>query len=305
MASAANDALRTRTVEGTVNLYDNQRVVGTAADKATAARVGSTKYHMLAPWRTDHFISCPAMQHDDHFLDTKGVNSNDIWFERKKKFAGMDKKLPLAKELSCTLDHPKVDEANARKAELLLSQIENPQDFRKYQERRHEFRPETPPFRRKLDERKPKVRTNVVTARTFGALRKTASDPMLLMSGSSARGRPMFTTAEAMSDPKFALRAARQMQNDSACVSNVKAKNSYSNSLMLSKPGHDFQAMQRSISTDRMVNAPYTVARKTSHYSGEDRLTKADPFFMRPRLAGANNSVKYNIITNATCEFAY
>ena len=48
MASAANDALCERTVEGSVNYYDNQNCKGTSNEKAIAARLGSMTYNIMS-----------------------------------------------------------------------------------------------------------------------------------------------------------------------------------------------------------------------------------------------------------------
>jgi len=42
-----------------------------------------------------------------------------------------------------------------------------------------------------------------------------------------------------------------------------------------------------------------------SIFSSQDKLTRADPFFMRPRLGQTMNSVKYDIINNERRWFKY
>lgn len=57
MASAKNDSLCQRTVEGSVNYYDNQTCKGTANEKAIAARLGSMTYNIMSngKWPTADF----------------------------------------------------------------------------------------------------------------------------------------------------------------------------------------------------------------------------------------------------------
>jgi len=55
----------------------------------------------------------------------------------------------------------------------------------------------------------------------------------------------------------------------------------------------------------RLENHDFAVARKNNHFSSQDKLTRADPYFMRPRLGITNNSVKYDIVNNERTWFKY
>jgi len=47
MASAKNDALLARTVDGSLNIYDGGKSIGTACDKGLAARLGGCSYNII------------------------------------------------------------------------------------------------------------------------------------------------------------------------------------------------------------------------------------------------------------------
>eukprot|EP00913_Durusdinium_trenchii_P020285 g19058.t1 len=55
---------------------------------------------------------------------------------------------------------------------------------------------------------------------------------------------------------------------------------------------------QQKLSVSRLENYDFGITRHNNHYSSGDKLTRADPFYMRPRVGDTLNSVKYDIITN-------
>lgn len=84
MASAKNDALRERTLEGSLNYYDEQRCVGTANDKAIAARLGGHNWNIVNNGEKDE-IYLRQLRNSDHFVDKNNRTTNK-WFQRKRCF---------------------------------------------------------------------------------------------------------------------------------------------------------------------------------------------------------------------------
>ena len=147
MASAKNDALRERTVEGPVNLYDKQRCQGTAANKATAARLSGHSYNILSNGRRDE-VYLQELRNDDHYIDRNNQATED-WWPRRRKFAARQPENAVGKAMQGhPLPHPKVADRSARRQEIKLAQIENHQNFSDFQKRRKEFRPDHSPERR-------------------------------------------------------------------------------------------------------------------------------------------------------------
>lgn len=71
-------------MEGTLNLYDEQRCVGTANDKAIASRLGGFKYNILNNGEKEE-IYMRHLRNDDHYINIKGETTNK-WFDRKRKY---------------------------------------------------------------------------------------------------------------------------------------------------------------------------------------------------------------------------
>eukprot|EP00392_Amoebophrya_sp_AT5.2_P003675 g3680.t1 len=142
MASAKNDALRERTLEGSLNYYDEQRCVGTANDKAIAARLGGHNWNIMNNGEKDE-IYLRQLRNSDHFVDKNNRTTNK-WFQRKRCFP-RDPREPVKHCMTSLDDHPKVADKECRRLELHLSQLENHQNFGDFQRRRHELRPNGSP----------------------------------------------------------------------------------------------------------------------------------------------------------------
>ena len=57
MASNKNDMLNTRTVSGSVNLYDEQKCIGNAEDKTIAAMLGGHSFNIVHQSLAPVFLS--------------------------------------------------------------------------------------------------------------------------------------------------------------------------------------------------------------------------------------------------------
>lgn len=290
MASKRNDELRARTVEGPVNLYDEQKCLGTAGDKAIAARLGGHNYNIISNKGKDE-IYMMGLRHDDHFVDQRN-NATKHFFQRRRKFPG---KVDLMFDcMQMPEAHPKAKYKEQRRTELQLAQTENFQDYMGFQRRRYEIRPSTPEKRRTLDDRdRPKLNANIVNKGSFLDMRKSASTPNLPAQGQLQEVYRL-----------DARRGGSQLQNESANFAALKSKNSYAMNMEL-PAGQLLKREQNFDSKQRVENYEFSVCRKNNHYSSQEKLTRADPYYTRPRLATTNNSVKYDMITNQRKFFHY
>ncbi|CAE8629839.1 unnamed protein product [Polarella glacialis] len=76
-------------------------------------------------------------------------------------------------------------------------------------------------------------------------------------------------------------------------------------SLEATGAGREHAAAQTHLSVARLENHDFGITRKNNHYSSQDKLTRSDPFFMKPRSGITNNSVKYNLVSNERLWFKY
>ena len=138
MASLKNDQLRERTVEGSLNYYDEHRCIGTANDKAIAARLGGHSYNIISNGAKDE-IYMRHLRHTDHYLDDKNKATNK-WWGRLKKFPELKAeeaiRRPVERCLTLPEDHPKVKRKEALREQVQLAQAENPQNWALFQDRR-------------------------------------------------------------------------------------------------------------------------------------------------------------------------
>lgn len=286
MASKKNDELRARTVEGSVNLYDDQKCIGTANDKAIAARLGGHNYNIVNNQARDE-IYMPQLRHDDHFVDARN-NATNHFFQRRRKYP---RKVDLMFDyMRLPEGHPKEAMKQEWRTELQLVQTENFQDYGAYQRKRHQMRPPTPERRRTLDERQKKFDPEVVDKTTF----------MTKKAMPRSQSTPALQQITAM-DPR---RRATQLQTESACFADIRTKNTYAMN-MENAGGHELTRRQNHSSMQRLENHDFAITRKNNHFSHLDKLTRADPYYMKPRLCTTNNSVKYNPVTNERKFFHY
>jgi len=286
MASAKNDALRVRTVEGSVNLYDNQECIGTAADKAIAGMLSGFKYNILSNKERDE-VYLRELRSGNHYIDRKNRATNE-WWDRRRKYT-RDQREPIRTCLQSVEDHPKVEEQLQRRLESQLIQTENYQDFGEFQKRRRELRPATPPKRYTLDDKKRKLRATDTTLDDW-TLRRTQSTPCIQDTAGTLSGRY----------PRY-----EQLFNESCNLAKVPQANTYRNSMYNCNEGEEIRQAQKHKSTERVKNYDFAITRKNNHYSNQNKLTRSDAFYMRPEFAITNNSVKYNIINNEQRPFLY
>lgn len=305
MASKRNDALLERTVEGSINYYDGHKGKGTATDKGLAARLGGHNYNIITGSGRDE-IYFRNLRNGDHFLDHKGRATSHFMGERRRKFAQDDRNL-VGECLRMQEEHPRVDLQAQRRTELQLAQMENHQSWRGFQERQDHLFPPSPAKRYSIHNKK--YANEVEKLRP----RHTTKDSWL-----SRRGEPLVRCLSCpsvqLSDPQGSLAHARntdsrkevsQRMTESAHFAPWITAHTYANSIDNTPGGRQHDSAQQHCSVHRVENHDFAVSRKNNHFSSQDKLTRADPFYMRPRLAMTNSGVKYDIISNERRWFKY
>jgi len=297
MASNKNDALQTRTVSGSVNLYDEQKCIGTAEDKRLAASIGGHSYNIIHQREELYF---PNLRHDSHFVDRNNVPTMH-WMDRRRKYP-RDPRGLMKLSLEHPVEHPKVAEREQRRLETRLAQIENSQSFHDFQERRRTMRPETPEARRTLNPASKLPVEGKVTQ--CGSLTRRE---YMSRRNAHARSAPTLRAAS-LTRNNVEMRpevAAHQLQTESASYAHCKAANSYAMSMGTTLLGQQHRSRQSRSSVQRAENYDFSVLKKNNSWSSEDKLLRSDPYYMKPKLAITNNSVKYDIITNDRKNFFY
>jgi len=306
MASKRNDALREVTVEGSVNFYDGQKSFGTATDKGLASRLGGHSYNILSNESKDE-IYLNNLRNDCHFVDKKGRHTRHLFGDRKRKFATDERNL-VSGCLRGPADHPRERAMRQQRVETQLAQMENFQSYGSYQERCHAHL--LGPFALKRSSINDRHYANEVpklgarfTDRADFVQRRGETMTRSISAPSLDVTRPAESLAQAVREDS--RKAASCRQNETANFATVRAANSYAASAESTSLGAKHAARQTHCSINRLENGDFAVSRKNNNFSSQDKLTRSDPYFMRPKLAGTNNSVKYDIISNNRRWFKY
>lgn len=297
MASNKNDSLNTRTVSGSVNLYDDQKCIGNAEDKTIASMLGGHSYNPVNHREELYF---PNLRHDAHFVDRSNVPTMH-WMDRKRKYP-RDPRNMMKLALQNPAEHPKVAEREQRRCEYRLSQMENSQSYRGFQDRRRQQRPETPEARRTLNpsDKQP-------TAMRLTECRQVSRPEYMSMRSQNSRSVPCLRS-QSLTRLNLEQRpqaAAQQLLSESANYAHCKTANSYAMSLSTTDLGERHKLQQSRASLQRAENYDFAITKKNNSWSAEDKLLRGDPYYMKPKLAVTNNSVKYDIITNDRNNFWY
>jgi len=297
MASNKNDLLNTRTVSGSVNLYDDQKCIGNAEDKTIASMLGGHSYNIVNH-REELYM--PNLRHDSHFVDRSNVATMH-WLDRKRKYP-RDPRNHMKLSLQNPAEHPKVAEREQRRQEYRISQMENSQSYRDFQDRRRMMRPETPEHRRTLNpSNKQPTAIRVTECRQIP--RHEFMDKRMANSISAPNLR-----TESLSRLNLEQRpeaAAHQLASETASYAHCRTANTYAMSLSTTDLGERHKLAQSRASLQRLDNYDFAVTKKNNAWSSEDKLTRSDPYYMKPKLAITNNSVKYDILTNERKNFWY
>lgn len=304
MASAKNDALVERTVEGSVNYYDFHRSKGTAGDKGLAARLGGHSYNILSNRHEDE-IYFPKMRQRDHFVDEKN-RATKHFFDRRRKFAP-DERQPMQDIFKAPCDHPRAEALQQRRTEIQLAQMENAHSYQGFKDRSDAFGHTAPSKKHKID--------NKLYCYEVAKLRPRLTERD---EWRKRRGEPMTQTISCPNldfrDPAGSLAATMkrdvrkevsQRQVESANFAPWMKANTYANSMDATAMGRHFAATQKYCSVQRLEPYEFSITRKNNHYSNQDKLTRSDAYFMKPKEAMTNNSVKYDIVNNERRWFKY
>lgn len=306
MASLKNDRLFGRSVEGSLNYYDNHKSVATAADKGLAARLSGHSYNILSNSDRDE-VYFKDLRHDDHFLDRKG-NHTAHWFGARKGKLPPDKNSRIKETLTHPDTHPRERALAQRRAELQLAQTENPNSFRGFRERcQSSFFPPDVPKRYCIDNKKLGNESEPLRPRTSDKATWQMRRGQGMSHSSSAPSLSLTAPAKSLEQAvrDDVRKEASQRQTESAHFAPVISNNTYSSSMDNTSKGQAFAARQRNLSLTRIENYDFAVSKKNNHFSQRDKLTREDGYFARPRLGVTHNSVKYDIVSNERKWFRY
>lgn len=307
MASRKNDLMLERTVDGPVNYYDNLRCHGTATDKGLAARVGGHSYNIISNQDKDE-VYFKHLRHDTHFLDKKGRHTIHFVGPRKRKF-DIDERNLVGKCMRAPEAHPREDAAMQRRLELQLSQIENSTSYGDFQRRcQTSLFPQSPSKRYSVHNKRyaneaEKLRPRIVPSKDDWVQRRGEKMTRSISAPSVVIGDPSASLARAIHED--ARKEASQRMTESAHFAPWNAANTYSATMESQNHGRAYHASHKNCSVNRLENHDFGITRKNNHYSSQDKLTRSDPFFMRPRHSITNNSVKYDIVSNERKWFKY
>jgi hypothetical protein len=296
-----------RTVEGPVNYYDFQKCCGTATDKGLASRLGGHNYNIINNQDKDE-VYFGNLRHDTHFLDKKGRHTIHFVGPRKRKFE-LDERNLVGKCLRAPDGHPREDAVAQRRLEIGLAQIESSADYGSFQRRCQEsLIPQSPPKRYSIHNRRyaneaEKLRSKTLSSKNDWVQRRGEVMTRSISAPSVCLKDPQGSLARAVHED--ARKEATQRMTESAHFAPWNAANTYSATMESQHHGRGYQANHRNCSTNRLENHDMFVTRKNNHYSSLDKLTRSDPFFMRPRHSITNNSVKYDIVSNERRWFKY
>lgn len=306
MASRKNDLMLDRTVEGPVNYYDFQKCCGTATDKGLASRLGGHNYNIINNQDKDE-VYFGNLRHDTHFLDKKGRHTIHFVGPRKRKFE-LDERNLVGKCLRAPDGHPRDEAVGQRRVELQLAQIENSTCYGAYQDRckaslfpqgvgkRYSIHNKL--YCNEAEKLNPKHGTKEEWMQRRGAtMTRSISAPSVSLAD------PSRSLSRAVHED--ARKEATQRQTESAHFAPWNAANTYSATMDSQHHGREHFAQHKNCSVNRLENHDFAVSRKNNHYSSHDKLTRSDPFFMKPRNSITNNSVKYDIVTNERKWFKY
>lgn len=304
MASVKNDSLNIRTSEGSLNLYDDGKCLGTAKEKGMASRLGGHSYNILSN-QDKYEIYLKRLRHDEHYIDKQGRSTSHFFARRKK--APRDERNLVGQSLTNPEDVPRHEALAQRRTETQLAQIENLTSYAGFQDRcKTLFAPPVP------------MRRSIHNARYAYEIEKLAPRMSQRAPWLQRRGEKVSLSASApslsLADPATSLQQAMradarkegsQLQTESAHFAPWSSLHTYAAPLDTTSFGKQLSDSQRFLSAARLENHDFGITRFNNHYSSQDKLTRSDPFFMRPRLAMTNNSVKYDIVNNERKWFKY
>lgn len=307
MASRKNDLMLERTVEGPVNYYDGHKCWGTATDKGLASRLGGHKYNIISNSDKDE-VYLRNLRNDQHFLDKKGRHTIHLFGDRRRKFT-VDERDLVGKCIRHPDSHPREEAVAQRRVEVQLAQIENATNYGDYQRRcQSSLFSQTGEKRRNVHNKRyanevEKLNPRIVSTKTEWMQRR--GEPMVrsISAPSVFLADPQSSLAQAVHED--ARKEATQRQTESAHFAPWNAANTYSATMESNPHGRGYHANHKNCSVNRVENHDFGITRKNNHYSSNDKLTRSDPFFMRPRHAITNNSVKYDIVSNERKWFKY
>jgi hypothetical protein len=302
MASKKNDDLNEFCVNGSINYYDKHRSKCTAEDKKLASMMGSCGWNIVTN-KEEHEVYFRNARNPDHFVDD-GNQATADWWNRKRRVRrpGSDETSVLdsrmtVQTLTCPPTAGKIAEKDRQRTMKSLCQNEAPLDFGRFTARKAEMMPSTPEKNwndkqvrdqhRKRDIPTPHHCNKAETKAMFMSRRDV---PRITEMPPPAA--EMFCSVDQLrSEPHTNVMSARFAHEHTA------ARMSGSQTARLTVDDKRHRSHQRLESM--------TVRDVTSWPWQSDKLTRRDPYHVKPMQASGNSSVKHDIISNERRNFWY
>lgn len=294
MASVTNDALDKFTVSGSVNNYNREKSQATAEEFKQASLIGGHSWNLLTHDKKREVYLRHA-RNDAHYVTETGQATSD-WWTRKQRVYRPDREGRHASDssvtvqcLTCPPTAGKEAQRNATRQLRQLCQTEAPMDFAQYSARKGELTPRTPardpqvlvPSQERRMTPPPRF-TPRVSAREHwtprrGELREERRPPA---------DRSLYQTADQLRTDSF--------ENASSSAFSKKCDEGAMDQSIRTKTHFSRHRMDLAASRDI-----------TSWPMHSCKITREDPFHVKPLQRSGNSCVKYDIITNERKEFWY
>jgi len=301
MASKLNDDLHEYTVNGSINYYDKHRSKCTAEDKNLASMIGSCGWNIISN-RDEHELYFRNARNPDHFVDA-GNQATSEWWMRKKRVRRpgsdmthiLDSRLTV-QTLTCPPTAGKVAEKDRQRTMKQLCQAEAPLDYARYAKRKAEVTPRTPEknFTDKQvrdQHRKRDIPTPPSQDVTHNSLWLSRRGVPKIQNMPPSHADMFQSVDQLRCEPHTDVMSADFAHKHTA------ARMSGSQTARLTSDDKRHHSSRRLEST--------TVRDITSWPWQTDKLTRNDPYNLKPVQRSGNSSVKHDIINNTRKNFWY
>ncbi|KAF4675101.1 hypothetical protein FOL47_008276 [Perkinsus chesapeaki] len=182
--------------------------------------------------------------------------------------------------LQCPQTHRKGDIRLQRRMDNQILHSIYPQSYGDYQIKRRELRPPTPEMRKSLDKR------DIVCGKHTPSI-------VLIKDEYKANLRGIDHNTRQRKDYINKSMSVDQLHSESAILAHCKTANTYTMDIGTTAIGRELHNKRRPHhSQDRLECFDFGITRSNNHYSNMDKLTRSDAYYIKPRLAITNNSVK-------------
>jgi hypothetical protein len=305
MASRRHDNLLDRNLDGSVNLYDRGKSTGTACEKGLAARIGGHTWNILNNDDANEAYFAQVRNPEHPFF--LGDRKTKYFFPHQIPSYPADPRGLMFRSLEGPAPHRREDAIQQRRREVQLAQIENSGSYRGFQNRCSQMFAPNPPKRYSIENKRHVYETEKLCSRGSPKQEWIQRRSEKMMQSQSCPSVDIRDPARSLdgamrADPRKQL---SQLQTESDKCLIRYAQNGVGMSLDATAFGRSMASQQNKLSVHRVENHDWSIKRNNNHFSGEDRVTRSDPYYRRPGVGITNNSVKYDILNNQRKWFKY